>query len=187
VKGTDGIYQKAGTRLSSSIAVRPSRADLVQFADAAAQQLAECGIELEVQQLDLTGDLLVTQLQWPNDFDTVLISRDLAPDPDGDMISYETSHATSAENPADANAGGYSSPAADALIAQARGLTSLEARQPLYAQLQAMLAADVPDYPIWYDGATSAISTRISTPNGPVDPSAPRFWWNIGSWTLGQP
>ncbi len=183
-RGTDGIYEKNGQRLSSSIAVRPSRADLVQFASSAAQQLSDCGIELDVQQLDLTGDLEVTQLQWPNDFDTILISRHLSTDPDADMQSFESSHATSAENPADANAGGYSSPTADSLIEQARGLVDLNARAPLYAQLQTTLATDIPDIPIWYEGATSAVSDRVQTPQGPAAPSEPRFWWDISNWTL---
>jgi ABC-type transport system substrate-binding protein len=183
-KGADGIYAKNGQRLSSSIAVRPSRADLVQFASSAAQQLSDCGIELDVQQLDLTGDLEITQLQWPNDYDTILISRHLATDPDGDMQAFETSHATSADNPADANSGGYSSPTADSLIEQARGLVDLTARAPLYAQLAATLATDVPDIPIWYDGATSAISQRVKSPQGAVNPAEPRFWWDLANWTL---
>jgi ABC-type transport system substrate-binding protein len=159
----------------------------VQFATAASQQLSECGIDLQVQQLDLTGDLLVSQLQWPNDFDTVLVSRDLAPDPDADMESFESSHVTSAENPADANAGGYSSPTSDSLIEQARGLVDLNARAPLYVQLETQLGTDVPDLPIWYDGATSAVSDRVATPAGPVDPSEPRFWWDLAHWTLTPP
>ena len=183
-RGTDGVYQKNGQRLASSIAVRPSRADMVQFASSAAQQLGDCGIELDVQQLDLTGDLEVTQLQWPNDYDTILITRHLASDPDADMQAFETSHATSADNPADANSGGYSSPTADSLIEQARGLVDLNARSPLYGQLLTTLATDVPDIPIWYDGATSAVSDRVQTPAGPVDPSKARFWWDLASWTL---
>ena len=183
-RGSDGIFVKNGARLTSSIAVRPSRTDLLAFADAAAQQLAECGIELQVQELDLTGDLLLSQLQWPNDFDTVLLAHDLGADPDEDVLSFESVHATSADNPADANPGGYVSAAADGYIQQARQQSDPQARVQLYAKLQAVLAADVPMWPIWYDTEASAIASRVHGSAGPLDPSADRFWWNIESWSL---
>jgi ABC-type transport system substrate-binding protein len=63
-------------------------------------------------------------------------------------------------------------------------LVDIDARSPLYAQLLTTLANDVPDIPIWYDGETSAVSDRVETPAGPVDPSIPRFWWNLAEWTL---
>lgn len=183
-RGADGIFVKNGKRLSSSIAVRPSRTDLLAFADAAAQQLAECGIELQVQELDLTGDLLLSQLQWPNDFDTVLLAHDLGADPDEDVQPFESTHVTSAQNPADANPGGYASAEADGFIKQARQKSDPKARADLYAKLQQLLATDVPAWPIWYDTEASAIASRVHGPAGPLDPSVDRFWWNIESWTL---
>lgn len=183
-RGADGIFAKGGKRLTSGIAVRPSRADLLALGKAAAAQLAECGIELLVHELDLTGDLLLSQLQWPNDFDTVLLARDLGPDPDHDVQPFESAHATSATNPADANPGGYSSSQADALIAAARQQVDLPARAATYAQLQAVLAADVPYWPIWYDPTATAVATRVRTPAGAVDAGLDRFWWNLESWSL---
>jgi ABC-type transport system substrate-binding protein len=186
-RGTDGIFMHGSQRLTSDISIRPSRTDLLAFAQAAAQQLAECGIELKVKQLDLTGDLLLAQLKWPNDFDTVLLTRQLGSDPDQDVVAFEASHATTADNTADANPGGYSSPDADRLIAQARLTLDQGARKGLYGQLQDQLEKDEPAWPIWYDQAWSALSNRISSPNGPIDPGAPRFWWNVAAWKLGPP
>jgi peptide/nickel transport system substrate-binding protein len=186
-RGTDGIFTHGSQRLTSDISIRPSRTDLLAFAQAAAQQLAECGIELKVKQLDLTGDLLLAQLKWPNDFDTVLLTRQLGSDPDQDVVAFETSHATTADNTADANPGGYTSPDADRLIAQARLTVDQAARKGLYGQLQDQLEKDVPAWPIWYDQAWSALSNRLSGPDGPIDPAAPRFWWNVAAWKLGPP
>jgi peptide/nickel transport system substrate-binding protein len=186
-RGADGIFTHGTQRLSSDISIRPSRTDLLAFAQAAAGQLAECGIELKVKQLDLTGDLLLAQLKWPNDFDTVLLTRQLGTDPDQDVVAFESSHATTADNTADANPGGYSSPEADRLIAQARLTADQAARKGLYGQLQDQLGEDVPGWPIWYDQAWSAVSNRISGPDGAIDPAAPRFWWNIADWKLGPP
>jgi ABC-type transport system substrate-binding protein len=183
-RGADGIFARGGQRLSSSIAVRPSRPDLLAFADGAADQLAECGIELQVRELDLTGQLLVTQLQWPNDFDTVLVARDLGDDPDRDVQPFESIRATSADNPADANPGGYSSQEADRFIQSGRELADLDARRAAYGQLADVLARDVPAWPVWYDTAFSALSSRVSGPGGPIDPTADRFWWNLEAWSL---
>ncbi len=183
-RGSDGIFTRSGQRLSSSVAVRPSRTDLLAFAQAAAGQLAECGIELQVQQLDLTGDVLLSQLQWPNQFDTVLLLRNLAADPDPDVQPFESGHATSATDQADANPGGYASAEADALIAAARASADQAERTRLYGQLSRVLEEDMPAWPIWYDTGWSAISKRVGGPSGPIDPSVPRYFWNVGSWTL---
>jgi peptide/nickel transport system substrate-binding protein len=184
-RGPDGVFVHGSQRLSSDISVRPSRTDLLAFAQVAAQQLAECGIELKVKQLDLTGDLLLAQLKWPNDFDTVLLTRTLGNDPDQDVVAFESSHATTADNTADANPGGYASSDADRLIGLARRTLDQTARKALYGQLQGLLNSDVPAWPIWYDLGWSALSNRISSPAGPIDPAAPRFWWNIADWKLG--
>ena len=73
---SDGVRMREsdGTRLSTTIAVRPTSVDLFTFANQAAAQLAECGIELLVEELDLTGDTMLTQLRWPNDFDAAMCS-----------------------------------------------------------------------------------------------------------------
>jgi ABC-type transport system substrate-binding protein len=186
-RGADGIFVQGTQRLSSEISVRPSRTDLLAFGQAAAQQLAECGIELKVKQLDLTGDLLLAELKWPNDFDTVLLSRDLGTDPDQDVVAFESSHATTADNTADANPGGYASGEADRLIEQARQTADQGARAGLYNQLLDLLERDVPDWPIWYDVGWSAVSARVNGPDGPIVPGAPRFAWNLASWKLGPP
>jgi ABC-type transport system substrate-binding protein len=182
--GPDGIRVRGGQRLSSAIAIRPTRTDLLAFATGAATSLRECGIELVVEDLDLTGNRLLEQLQWPNDFETVLIARPLAVDPDGDMEPYDGARATTEEDPADANPGGYRSEAVDALIAEGRRATTVDLRGEVYRRLAALLDADVPAWPIWYDTAAAAISERVSTPAGPVDPGRPRYAWDLAAWSL---
>jgi ABC-type transport system substrate-binding protein len=183
--GTDGVRHKGGTRLTSEIAIRSSRADLVAFAQAAADSLRDCGIELVVTDLDLTGGLLVRQLQWPNPFDTVLISRPMGVDPDADMEAYAGDHATSEDNPADANPGGYTSETVDGLLAQARVMVAPSTRADLYEQVDGALDADLPAWPIWYDTALAALSDRVRDAAGSaIDPSEPRYAWDVASWSL---
>ncbi len=185
VPGSDGIRERDGTRLSSAIAIRASQASLLAFAQSVATQVRDCGIDLQVQDLDLTGDSVFEQLRWPNDFDTLLTMRALAVDPDADLESFESSHATTADQEVDANPGGYSSSAADKLIRQARETTERTARTDLYGRLQDVLDRDVPAWSIWYDTEWSAVADRVRGPEGPIDPSRPRFDWDVASWTLG--
>ena len=93
---------------------------MVAFVTGMAGQLRDCGIELLVEDLDVTGDSLFQQLRWPNEFETLFTMRSLSADPDADLEAFESSHATSAEQEIDANPGGYRSAVADQLILQAR-------------------------------------------------------------------
>jgi ABC-type transport system substrate-binding protein len=185
--GADGVRARDGVRLASSIAVRPSRADLLAFGYAAAEQLAECGIELTVEELDLTGDTMLDQLLWPNDFDTLLLARQLGADPDTDVVTFESSRVTTDANRADANAGGFTSELADHLIADARTTLDETERIAAYAQLQGLLEENVPYWPLWYDSAVSALSSRVTEADGPIDPSHERFAWDVGRWSVTAP
>jgi ABC-type transport system substrate-binding protein len=181
---TDGVRIKDGVRLSTTIAVRPSGIDLFTFANAAAAQLSDCGIELIVVELDLTGDTMLTQLQWPNDFDTLLMSRPLSFDPDMAVRMFESSRITTEENQADANPSGFTSALADFHIDDARQTIDLAARADDYASVQGLLDEDIPYWPLWYDTSLAAISTRVSDPDGPIDPARPRYDWDVASWRL---
>ena len=184
VVGSDGIRVRDGKRLSSAIAVRSSQSNLLAFAHSVATQVHDCGIELQVDDLDLTGDSLFQQLRWPNDFDTLLTMRALGADPDADLEAFESSHATSADQEVDANPGGYHSSEADQLIRQARETTDPTVRADLYRRLQDVLTRDVPAWSIWYDTEWSAIADRVRGPAGRIDPRLPRFAWDIAAWTL---
>ncbi len=181
---TDGVRVRDGVRLSTTIAVRPTSVALFTFANAAAEQLSDCGIELTVEELDLTGDTMLNQLLWPNDFDTLLLARPLGPDPDSAVRAFESSRITTEVNQADANPSGFTSELADHLIESARQSSDPAERIDAYAQVQALLEEGVPYWPLWYDTSTSALSTRILGPDGPLDPTRARYDWDVSSWSL---
>jgi ABC-type transport system substrate-binding protein len=182
--GADGVRVRDGKRLSTTIAVRPTSVDLFTFANEAAEQLAGCGIELVVEELDLTGDTMLDQLLWPNDFDTLLLARTLGPDPDSAVRFFESSRITTAENQADANPSGFTSSLVDHLVSSARASLDPALRSEAYAGVQDVIRDDVPYWPLWYASAVSAISTRIQGPDGPLDPTASRYDWDVSSWRL---
>jgi ABC-type transport system substrate-binding protein len=182
---TDGIrVRDDGTRLSSTIAVRPTSVDLFTFANQAVEQLKECGIELIVEELDLTGDAMLTQLTYPNDFDTIMWSRWLGPDPDSAVRAFESSRITTRQNQADENPSGFTSELVDHHVASARATLDVEDRIAAYAAVEDELQTLIPYWPLWYDSTISAVSRRLRDADGPIDPSASRYDWDISSWSF---
>lgn len=59
------------------------------------------------------------------------------------------------------NLSGYSNPELDALLEQGRGLFSTEERQPIYAEVQAIINRDLPLIPLFH-------KTKVSAGNGKV-------------------
>jgi ABC-type transport system substrate-binding protein len=185
--GSDGIMERDGERLTSEIHVRPSRGDVLAFLERVSRELRECGIELLVRELDLTGDVLLSQLRWPNEFETVLLTRELGVDPDTDLSVYESSRVTSADNPGDANAGGWASTEADRLLAEARAAVALEERATLYAGLEQLLATELPAYPLWYETGYSAMSDRVVGADGEIDLTTPFHDADLARWDVKVP
>ena len=183
---TDGVrVREDGTRLSSTIAVRPTSVDLFTFANQAVEQLQECGIELVVEELDLTGDAMLTQLVHPNDFDTIMLSRRLGPDPDSAVRAFESSRITNGQNRADENPSGFTSELVDYHVASARATLDTAQRVESYAEVQDELQTLIPYWPLWYDSSISAVSTRLRAEDGPLDPSRSRYDWDISAWSFG--
>ena len=183
----DGIRMREdGTRLSSTIAVRPTSVDLFTFANQAAEQLRECGIELIVEELDLTGDAMLTQLVYPHDDDTLLWSRRLGPDPDTAVRAFESSRITTEENRADENPSGFTSELVDYHVASARETLDTEERIAAYAEVEGELGKLLPYWPLWYDSSVSALDARLTGRDGPVDPTDARYAWDISSWSFRE-
>jgi ABC-type transport system substrate-binding protein len=181
---TDDVRVKDGTRLSTTIAVRPTSVSLFTFANDAAAQLTDCGIELVVEELDLTGDTMLNQLLYPNDFDTLLLARPLGADPDSAVSAFESSRITTEENQADANPSGFTSSLADHFIAVGRESLDVAERTEAYAEVQTLLEKDIPYWPLWYDTDTGAISSRVIGPDGPIDPTMARYDWDVSGWSI---
>jgi ABC-type transport system substrate-binding protein len=148
-------------------------------------QLKDCGIELIVEELDLTGDAMLTQLVHPNDFDTILLSRQLGPDPDSAVRAFESSRITTRDNRADENPSGFTSELVDYHVASARETLDAKDRIESYAEVQDELQTLIPYWPLWYESSISAVSQRLRDEDGPLDPSRSRYDWDISAWSFG--
>lgn len=183
--GEDGIrVREDGTRLSTTIAVRPTNVDLFTFANAATEHLRECGIELIVDELDLTGGDTLNQMRYPNDFDTLMWTRWLGTDPDTAVRAFESSRVTTEENVADENPSGFVSELVDFHVASARESMDFEKRAESYAQVDAEIETLIPYWPLWYESSTSAVSSRLKDKEGPIDPAESRYDWDISAWSF---
>ena len=77
--GSDGIYAKGGKKLSTDLFVRQGRPQRVKFAQLAKDQLAKCGININVKESDF-ATVLLPLLSYPNKFDTSSVAGQ-RPDP----------------------------------------------------------------------------------------------------------
>jgi ABC-type transport system substrate-binding protein len=184
----DGVrVREDGTRLSTTIAVRPTNVDLYSFANAATEQLKECGIELIVDELDLTGGDTLNQMRYPNDFDTLMWTRRLGADPDTAVRAFESMRVTTEDNVADENASGFVSELVDFHVAAAREEQDFDVRAESYAQVDEEIENLIPYWPLWYESSTSAISARLKDKDGDIDPAESRYDWDISSWAFRDP
>jgi ABC-type transport system substrate-binding protein len=108
------------------------------------QQLREVGIVLDIRSFEFAtffsdvthGAFQMYGLRW------------IGGNEDPDIFEYAFHSAKFPPN--GANRGFYSNPRVDALIDQARRETDPKVRKPLYAEIQRILAEDVPSINLWY-------------------------------------
>jgi len=187
VRGSDGIYAKGGLRLQSSIAVRPGDDVLLGLLTGAATRLHDCGIALDVQATSLSGDDILSALEYPNSFDTYLVGQPAGLDPDDALGRLLGSRATSISHPGDANFGGWQDPLTDQLLVQATRTADLASRAAAYQRLEMHLAGLVPILPIAWDSAYAAVAKRVTDGHGAVDPGTPGYERDVLSWRLSAP
>ena len=161
-KGSDGVFAKAGKRLSSDLYVRSGRPQRVAFARLAKDQLAKCGIEINVKESDF-ATVLLPLLSYPNKFDTYMGGWSTSIDPD-DYSIFHSSKATTKENPDANNFVGWTNPAADKLLTDGR--PDLDRAKPK-ARTPPLRAAPHPVLPYPPTGPATARRSLIAP--GPFD------------------
>ena len=184
--GTDGIRVKDGVRLSSTIAVRPSRADLLAFGYGAAEQLAECGIELTVVE---------ARPDRRHDARPAALAERLRHAPVGAAARHRPGHRCrrvrvvaqdDGEEPGRRERRRVHVELADHLIADARTSLDEADRTAAYAELQGLLDENAPYWPLWYEPCRGAVVPRRDGA-GMIDPSLERFAWDVGRWSVTAP
>jgi ABC-type transport system substrate-binding protein len=186
--GSDGIYAKGSQRLSTTLYVRQGKAQRINFANLAADQLKACGIEIKVAPSDFST-VLLPLLSYPNKFDTYLGGWSTALDPDDSSI-FACNQITTKDSPDSNNFVGWCNQQADALLTQGRQTTDQTQRKTIYSQFQTIVHNDVPYYFLWADQAHAAMSKSITAgtnsvvTDGTIDLTSPLYYWNSDTWKV---
>lgn len=180
--GSDGVYAKDGKRLASEMYVRAGRPQRVAFGQLAKDQLAKCGIELNVKEGDF-ATVLLPLLSYPNNFETYLGGWSTSIDPD-DYSIFHSSKCVTKENPDDNNFVCWSNAEADKLLEDGRQELDQAKRTEIYAKFQQIAHDDLPYYFLWSDLANAGITKSVSSTTSGIDLASPLYYWNRDSWVV---
>jgi ABC-type transport system substrate-binding protein len=180
--GGDGIYAKAGQRLSTILYVRQGRPQRVKFAQLAADQLKACGIEIVVKESDFGTVLVPKVLTYPNTFDTYLGGWSTSIDPDSYSI-FHSSKISTKDLPDANNSGGWANAEADKLMEQGRQELDQAKRKDIYSQFELLIHNEVPYYFLWADKRVAGMTKTVT---GDIDLTSPLYYWNLSTWTIAR-
>lgn len=189
------IRQRGGESLSATLFVRGDDERRVVAARRIAETAASIGIQITVEPADFET-VILSKYATPYSFDLLLGSwsngmadPDFADsyyyDPD-DFALFHSSQLNQgeADNRATRNFVGFADPAYDNQAQAARQLYSIDERIAAITQTQARISEQLPYLFLWDDRIPVALSDSVTTLDGPVDLSSPRYLWNIERWHL---
>ncbi len=170
-RAEDGIYEKAGRRLATVVAVREGFPERVRWLELVAEQIRACGIELGIREvpfttivrmLDVYPHVNAADPEERRPFDAYLGGFDTTVEPDPFRL-YHSTECSSAERSSTFNFICYQSPVVDRLIDSARSETDLTQRAALYQQYAVALSQDLPVIYAWSDLAREGLSSSVGT------------------------
>lgn len=171
VMGDDGVYERDGEKLSFVISVGAGDQVRVDMAQAAAQQISQAGIGCKVE--------IPTQIDWENQM-AYLIGW--GSPFDADDHTYKVFGTGKG-----ANYSGYSNPAVDQYLLEARQSDDPEVRAAAYDRFQEELAKDPAYAFICYIDANYVADASIHgiSPDTVMGHHGVGIFWNIEDWTMG--
>jgi ABC-type transport system substrate-binding protein len=169
--GADGIYEKAGQKLSTVVAVRAERPDRSKWMQLVGDQVRQCGIDLQYKEIDFAAILNMLDVyphinaaapETGKPFDAYFggFSTSLDPDP---FSLYHSSECSTAERPSTFNYICYNNPEADKLIEE--GLVTFDQadRAKIYQEYAVIQSNDLPVIYAWADIAREGLRTTVDT------------------------
>ncbi len=181
--GADGIYEKAGTKLSTVVAVRAGRPDRSKWMQLMSDQVKACGMDIQYKETDFTA-LLNMLTTYPHinaaapetarPFDAYFGGFNTGFDPDPFSL-YHSSECSTPERPDTNNYICYENPAIDTLIDE--GLVTLDQaeRAAIYQEYAVLQSNDLPVLYAWADIAREGLRATVDTDAGFQDDSPTWF------------
>jgi peptide/nickel transport system substrate-binding protein len=148
----DGVREKDGAPLAFTLLARDAPG-WVPLANELQRQWGELGVAVTVR--GVGGDLVPNYLR-PRSFDAVLISVVPPPDPD----PYPLWHSTQADHDGQ-NYTGFTDPAADLVLEEARAVADGFRRAELYRAFQDIFAEELPALLLYYPVYTYAVDAQV--------------------------
>jgi peptide/nickel transport system substrate-binding protein len=187
------IRQRDDTSFSARLFVRGDDQRRLVAAERIAEVAASIGLEIIVEPADF-DTVIVSKYAPPYDFDLLLGSwLNGAGDPSfGDYIYYDPDdfalfHSSQINQGAldtrvTRNFVAFSDEKYDRFSQQARQIYDLDERIAAYQQTQERVQALRPYLYLWVDQIPVALNEQVTTLDGPVSLSSPRYLWNIERW-----
>jgi peptide/nickel transport system substrate-binding protein len=181
--GDDDIYvNEDGDRLSATVLVRAGQQDRVDFMNLLAEQVAECGIEINVQAADFQT-VLIPSLSWPHippgqdePWHAYFGGWGVGVDPDPYAL-FHSSQCTSAEQPDTYNFYCLQDDQIDQLIEDGLATSDQAARTEIYHQYGARMQELQPYLFGWSNVNADGLSAGMTYDDGPLELTSPTWGW----------
>ena len=178
LQGPNGIWEKAGKKLSFSLQVPSGNKLREQVAFYLAGQLKEAGIQVDVQTVD--EQLFFNERLPMRRFEMALFAVVTNDEPDN-YDFWHSGQIPSAKNGyTGRNYAGWRNQEVDKLTEAGRNTFDYQLRRPYYVQLQERIAQDVPVIPLYFRAALDVAKETVQNYR-PLPWNGGRFWnvWEI--------
>ena len=181
--GDDGIYvNEDGDPLSAHVLVRAGQQDRVDFMNLLAEQVADCGIGIEVEAADFQT-VLIPSLSYPHiapgqtePWAAYFGGWGVGVDPDPYAL-FHSSQCTSEEQPDLYNYVCLQDPEIDQLIEDGLATSDQAARTDIYHQYQARMQELQPYLFGWSNVNADGLSAGMQYDDGPLELTSPLWGW----------
>jgi ABC-type transport system substrate-binding protein len=172
--GSDGIYEKAGQKLSTVVAVRAGRPDRSKWMQLMSDQVKQCGMDIQYRETDFTA-LLNMLTTYPHinaaapetgkPFDAYFGGFNTGFDPDPFSL-YHSSECSTAERPDTNNYICYQNAEVDKLIEDGLVTFDQAERATIYQEYAVLQSNDLPVLYAWADIAREGLQSTVDTTAG---------------------
>ena len=182
-RGDDGIYvNEAGERLAAVVYVRTGQTDRIDFMNALAAQVEDCGIEILLEPHDFQTVLRPSAI-WPHvapgqpaPWDAYFAGFGDTMDPDPSALLH-SSQCSSEERPEGSNFICFENEDIDLLIESGLAETDADARAEIYRQYQALIQEEQPYLLAWSNVKADAVDANLAYVDGELPSGAPNWDW----------
>lgn len=187
----DAVATRDGTEFATKVYVRAGKPDRIKFMQLLRDQVADCGIKLELIEGDFATVLLplLTFPHIPPNSDTPYDAyfggwgTGLDPDP---FSLFHSSQCTTEEQPELYNYVCFQNDAADALIEEGLTTTDQDARAAIYQEFEQIMFDEQPYLFAWSDIAREALSANLESTAGELQLDSPQWHWQLETLRLAE-